>query len=112
MRAREDPDYISMLTDIRMGKASKGNIDFSLLQTRHLFSMPAQFAAEAAAAFHDAPIIVPTNEARHCFNRIILARRSKQAPNYIIRMDAELSKRGPYLFIAFRCIIVLSNQHI
>ena len=86
-----------MLTAIRVGNAHKSNVDFSQLSARYLFSMPNDVAAMTAASFINAPIIVPTNEARHAFNRIILANRSAAAASTCpaIRLDAELErKRG------------------
>jgi hypothetical protein len=70
---------------------------FNPINSRYLFGMATQ-EAQVAAQFVDAPIIVPTNEARHCFNRKIIGARSNihgdGDNDHTIRIDAKITHRS------------------
>lgn len=95
MRVKEDPDYTALLTLIRSGKAPANTSLFAGLHTRYRFRAENAVAAAEAQRFSDAPIIVPTNEARHAFNRAVLSARCTLddiGTPKMIRLDATLSR--------------------
>ncbi len=98
MRAKTDPDYIRMLDIIRSGRASTSSAEFGLLKNRNLFGLSGDTLVSVASSFRDAPIIVPTNDGRHAFNRTVLTERASATK--LIRVDAELSRKGPPLFLS------------
>lgn len=97
MRAKTDPYYIRMLEIIRNGQAPTSFAEFGLLKNRYLFGLSGDSLASVASSFRDAPIIVPTNDARHAFNRTVLTERASATT--MVRIDAELSRKGSHRFL-------------
>lgn len=98
MRALHDRQFTENLQTIRSGKAPEAKRSFQDLQKRYFFGMSSEEAKRAAEEFKGAPIIVPTNSARHAFNRSrIIARASTDISSESIntlRVDAVLEKKN------------------
>jgi len=98
MRALHDRPFTENLQTIRNGNAPDASDSFKRLQSRYFFNMSPDDARKAAAEFQDAPILVPTNNARHAFNRSRIAARAtsdltQQSAN-TLRLDAVLEKKN------------------